>query len=168
MSPNPPIVQSRNALRALRRLACGGSTIIGAVGCIFTVVGISCDTHRRVLLAERLIETKRTIRSVSNSNGAAHVARMFEAAEKGEDFGLDITRSRKRNIRRDYSSPTIENTKQQNATEIGPGGSHQPLVVDETDDTTSAKTGSPSQKNPVPLLQRSTRISARSLSSSRG
>src|SRR5436305_6420330 len=130
MSPNPPIVQSRNALRALRRLACGGSTIIGAVGCIFTVVGISCDTHRRVLLAERLNETKSTIISVSNSNGAAHVARMFEAAEKGEDFGLDTTRSQKRNIRREYSALGTRNAKERAPADIELVGSHHPLAGD--------------------------------------
>jgi hypothetical protein len=119
MSPNPPIVPSRNALRALRRLAYGGSTIIGAVGSVFTVAGVNYDTRRRVRLAERLIETKRTIKSISNSNGAAHVARMFDAAEKGEDFGLGITISRKENIGRDCSSLATERVQQRSLTETG-------------------------------------------------
>jgi len=127
MSSNPPIVPSRNALRALRRLAYGSSTIIGAIGSLFTVAGVSYDTQRQVHLAERLIETKRTIRSVSNSNGAAHVARMFEAAEKGEDFGLETTTLQKRNIRREYSALETTNGKEPTPAEIGPVGAHHRL-----------------------------------------
>ena len=167
MSANRPIVPSRKVLRALRRLAYGGSTIIGAVGSLFTVAGVSYDTHRRVRLAERLIETKRTIRSLSNSNGAAHVARMFEAAEKGEDFGLGITRSRKRNMRRDYSALTMESSHQRTAAEIGPVGSHHRLIQDETSDRALAKKEFRTRKASVTSLPGSTRISAGSLSSPR-
>jgi hypothetical protein len=167
MSPNPSIVPSRNALRALRRLAYGGSTIIGAVGSVFTVAGVSYDTQRRVRLAERLIDTKRTIRSVSNSNGAAHVAQMFEAAEKGEDFGLNNTRSRKRHIRRDYSALTTESTHQHNPAEIATVGSHHSSAEDEAGDRKLAEEDSPSRKKSIRQLQGSTRIRSRSLSSPR-
>jgi hypothetical protein len=168
MSSNPPIVPSRNALRALRRLVYGGSTIIGAVGSVFTVAGVSYDTQRRVRLAERLIETKRTIRSVSNSNGAAHVARMFDAAEKGEDFGLNVTRSQKRNIRRDYSALSMESTHQRDTTEIRPIGSQHSLVGDERDGRKQAGKGYPSRKKSIRHSQGSTRIFGRSFSSPRG
>jgi hypothetical protein len=146
MSSNPPIVPSRNALRALRRLAYGGSTIIGAIGSLFTVAGVSYDTQRRVHLAERLIETKRTIRSVSNSNGAAHVARMFEAAEKGEDFGLETTRSQRRNIRREYSALGTRSAKEQSPAETEPVGSHHPLARDKENNGELAEKVSVSRK----------------------
>ena len=164
MSFDPPLVPSRNALRALRRLAYGGSTIIGAVGSVFTVAGVSYDTQRRVRFAERLIETKRTIRTVSNSNGAAHVARMFEAAEKGEEFGLGITRSRKRNRKRDYSALTAENAQQARSTKAGPLGSCHPLSEDQKRDGQLAKKVSLSHRESFRPLQESTRNWGRFLS----
>lgn len=164
MSSNPPIVPSRNALRALRRLAYGGSTIIGAVGSLFTVAGVSYDTQRRVHLAERLVETKRTIRSVSNSNGTAHVARMFEAAERGEDFGLETTRLQKRNIRREYSALETTSAKERTPAEIGPVGSHHPLAGDKGNDRELAENVSLSRKESVTPVQGLTRIPTISLS----
>jgi hypothetical protein len=165
MSSNPPTVPSRNALRALRRLAYGGSTIIGAAGSLFTVAGISYDTQRRVHLAERLIETKRTIRSVSNSNGTAHVARMFEAAEKGEDFGLETTRLQKRNIRREYPALGTTSAKEWTPAEIGPVRSHHPLAGDKENDREPAEKASLSRKESVTPMQRLTRIPTITLSS---
>ena len=164
MSSNPPIVPSRNALRALRRLAYGGSTIIGAIGSLFTVAGVSYDTQRRVHLAERLIETKRTIRSVSNSNGAAHVARMFEAAEKGEDFGLNTTRSQRRNIRREYSALGTRSAKEQSPAETEPVGSHHPLARDKEDNGELAEKVSVSRKESATPIQGLTRTFPISLS----
>jgi hypothetical protein len=165
MSSNPPIVPSRNALRALRRLAYGGSTIIGAVGSLFTVVGVSYDTRRRVHLAERLIETKRTIRSVSNSNGTAHMARMFEAAEKGEDFGLETTRLQKRNVRREHSALGTTSAKERTPAEIGPVGSHHPFAGDKGNDRELAEKASPFRKESVTPIQGLTRIPTITLSS---
>ena len=167
MSPNPPIVPSRDALRALYRLAYGGSTIIAAVGSVFTVAGVSYDTQRRVRLAERLIETKRTIRSVSNSNGAAHVARMFEAAERGEDFSLETTRSQKRNTRRDYSALMTEKAQQQPAGGSPPVEMRYPLGEDKISGGVLAEQSSSSQKEWITCLERSTSIPSRSLSSPR-
>jgi hypothetical protein len=158
MSSNPPIVPSRNALRALRRLAYGGSTIIGAIGSLFTVAGVSYDTQRRVHLAERLIETKRTIRSMSNSNGAAHVARMFEAAERGEDFGLETTRLQKRNIRREYSELGTRSAKEQSPAEIVPVGSHHPLAREKENNGELAEKVSVSRKESATPIQGLTRI----------
>jgi len=163
MSSNPPIVPSRNALRALRRLAYGGSTIIGAVGSLFTVAGVSYDTQKRIHLAERLIETKRTIRSVSNSNGTAHVACMFEAAERGEDFGLEATRFQKRNIGRQYSALGTTSFKERTSAEIGPVGSHHPLAGDKESDRELAEKVSLSRKESVTPIQGLTRIPAISL-----
>ena len=104
MASNPPTAPSRHALRYLRQVALGGSTIIGTVGGICGVATLNYDTHRRIRMAERLIETKKTIRSVSNANGAAHVARMFEAAERGEEFGLEATRRQTKHRARNYTA----------------------------------------------------------------
>ncbi len=109
MSSHPPPVPSHGALRALRRLAYGASTVIGAVGSVLAAATVNYDAQRRFRLAEKLVETKQTIRSVSNSNGAAYVARMFEAAERGEAFGVEVTRAQKKHKKRRYSA--IANAK---------------------------------------------------------
>jgi hypothetical protein len=165
MSSNPPIVPSRNALRVLRRLAYGGSTVIGAVGSLFTVAGISYDTQRRVHLAERLIETKRTIRSVSNSNGAAHVARMFEAAEKGEDFGLETTRLQRRHARREYASLGTMSAEERTLAKIASVRLHHQLVGDKDNGGGRAENVSLSGKKSATPIQGPTRIRPISLSS---
>ena len=133
---------------------------------MFTVASISYDTQRRVRLAERLIETKRTIRSVSNSNGAAHVARMFEAAEKGEDFSLEVTKSRKRSMRRDYSDLERESARQQTPSEARSFASHHLFVKDESSGRELVGKDSSCQKDSVRLLQGSTGNSSGSLLSS--
>lgn len=102
MFPKPPIagmVPSRSALRVLRQLAFAGSTI-GAIGSACTVATITYDVHRRVHLAQRIVENKRNLqRSCPNydsSSGAVTVAKMMEAAEAGEFNGLDSMRDRKK------------------------------------------------------------------------
>ncbi|KAJ5777005.1 hypothetical protein N7520_000251 [Penicillium odoratum] len=83
-----PAVPSRNALRVLRQLAFAGS-----VGTFCTVGAISYDVHRRIRVAEQIIENKRTIRtSAPNYDATAsanRLALMMEAAEAGEFLGLD-------------------------------------------------------------------------------
>lgn len=82
-------VPSRNALRVLRQLALAGST----VGSICTIATITYDVHRRVRIAETIIENKRTIQSSAPNydatSAARRLARMVEAAEAGEFMGLD-------------------------------------------------------------------------------
>ncbi|PGH29585.1 hypothetical protein GX50_07663 [[Emmonsia] crescens] len=84
-------VPSRNALRVLRQLALAGSTI-GAIGGFCAVGTITYDIHRRVQLAEHIIESKRSLQTscpnYTAGGGAATVARMMEAAEAGEFLGL--------------------------------------------------------------------------------
>lgn len=84
----PATAPSRSALRVLRRLALAGST----VGSVCTIATITYDVHRRVCLAERIIENKRTIQSSAPyydaTSAARRLARMMEAAEGGEFNGL--------------------------------------------------------------------------------
>ncbi|KAJ5673118.1 hypothetical protein N7507_002245 [Penicillium longicatenatum] len=83
-----PAVPSRNALRVLRQLAFAGS-----VGTFCTVGAITYDVHRRIRVAEQIIENKRTIRTSAPNYDATASARrlalMMDAAEAGEFLGLD-------------------------------------------------------------------------------
>ncbi|KAJ6007581.1 hypothetical protein N7540_011557 [Penicillium herquei] len=83
-----PAVPSRNALRVLRQLAFAGS-----VGTFCTVAAITYDVHRRIRVAEQIIENKRTLRtSAPNYDATASAKRlavMMEAAEAGEFMGLE-------------------------------------------------------------------------------
>lgn len=83
-----PAVPSRNALRVLRQLAFAGS-----VGTFCTVAAITYDVHRRIRVAEQIIENKRTIRTSAPNYDATASARrlalMMDAAEAGEFLGLD-------------------------------------------------------------------------------
>ncbi|PLB53642.1 hypothetical protein P170DRAFT_371796 [Aspergillus steynii IBT 23096] len=84
-----PAVPSRNALRVLRRLALAGST----VGSFCTVAAITYDVHRRVRVAERIVENKRALQTSAPNydatSAANRLARMMEAAEAGEFNGMD-------------------------------------------------------------------------------
>lgn len=106
-SPNP--VPSRNALRALRNLAFAHPAVFaGAVGSACCTAAVSCEIQRRVRLAEKLVATKRTLRSISDGKGNARVARMCEAAERGENFLLDQSpaqRRRRRRVRNHSTAP---------------------------------------------------------------
>ncbi|KAJ5177126.1 uncharacterized protein N7482_003003 [Penicillium canariense] len=83
-----PAVPSRNALRVLRQLAFAGST----VGGFCAVAVITYDVHRRVRVAEQIVENKRTLHtSAPNYDATASAQRlavMMEAAEAGEFMGL--------------------------------------------------------------------------------
>ncbi|KAL3480429.1 squalene epoxidase-domain-containing protein [Aspergillus californicus] len=91
LDPFPP-VPSRNALRVLRRLALAGST----VGSFCTVAAITYDVHRRVSVAERIVENKRALQTSAPrydaTSAAKRLSRMMEAAEAGEFQGLDAWR----------------------------------------------------------------------------
>jgi hypothetical protein len=101
MSTKSTLVPSRNALRALRNLAYANPALFaGTVGSTCCLVAVNCEIQRRVGVAEQYVATKRTLRSVSNGEGASRVALLFEAAERGEDFTFGSRPSRrKRNIR---------------------------------------------------------------------
>ncbi|KIW51651.1 hypothetical protein PV05_10351 [Exophiala xenobiotica] len=100
MASQPPIVPSKNALRALRRLALSPPTIIvGAIGSICGVATLNYETRRRVHLAEQIVETKRILRSVSSGTASARLNEMFEAAERGDDFTLQAQHAKKRKKR---------------------------------------------------------------------
>ncbi|GES65938.1 pentatricopeptide repeat protein [Aspergillus terreus] len=93
----PPTVPSRNALRVLRRLALAGST----VGSFCTVAAITYDVHRRVRVAERIVENKRALQTSAPNYDATYaanrLARMMEAAEAGEFTGMDAFKEADRN-----------------------------------------------------------------------
>ena len=107
MSAKPP-VPSKNALRALRRLALSSSTLLGAVGGVCGLATISYEARIRVKEVEKIVATKRTLGSVSNGRGRAHVARMCEAAERGEDFTLDLKKNSKRRRIRHQSTSAFD------------------------------------------------------------
>ncbi|PYH80463.1 pentatricopeptide repeat protein [Aspergillus uvarum CBS 121591] len=91
-----PAVPSRNALRVLRRLALAGST----VGGFCTIAAVTYDVHRRVTIAERIVENKRALHaSAPNYDATAaarRLARMMEAAEAGEFMGLESLKDQDR------------------------------------------------------------------------
>lgn len=80
-----PAVPSRNALRVLRNLALAGSTCATAA--------ITYDIHRRIRVAERIVENKRALQTSAPSYDATAAARrlgrMMEAAEAGEFMGIE-------------------------------------------------------------------------------
>jgi hypothetical protein len=90
MLANPPIVPSKDALRVLRQLAFAGSTLAA-----ITVVTVNYNVHRRIKMAEQLLETKRQIRAASTATGQSRVARLIEAAENGEDFTIQAMQEQK-------------------------------------------------------------------------
>ncbi|BCR85876.1 pentatricopeptide repeat protein [Aspergillus chevalieri] len=93
-----PAVPSRNALRLLRRLALAGST----VGSFCTVAAITYDMHRRVRVAERIVENKRALQTSAPNydatSAARRLARMMEAAEAGEFNGSESVREDSRKL----------------------------------------------------------------------
>ncbi|PWY72917.1 hypothetical protein BO70DRAFT_364698 [Aspergillus heteromorphus CBS 117.55] len=95
----PAAVPSRNALRALRRLAFAGST----VGGFCTVAALTYEAHRRVRIAERIVENKRALQTSAPrydaKSAAKRLARMMEVAEAGEFMGLDSLREEDRTRR---------------------------------------------------------------------
>ncbi|KAL2812582.1 hypothetical protein BJX63DRAFT_396077 [Aspergillus granulosus] len=109
MAPGPangtPAVPSRNALRVLRKLALAGST----VGSFCTVAAITYDVHRRVSVAERIVENKRALQTSAPrydaTSAARRLSRMMEAAEAGEFRGLEAWKEEERKFRRSQHLP---------------------------------------------------------------
>jgi hypothetical protein len=96
MSHGTKIVPSRDALRALRTLAFSPqAAFVAATGSVCGLVAIHHQQRGKVRLAEKILKTKRTIHILSQGRGNAQATRMFEAAEKGEDFTLHHGRPKK-------------------------------------------------------------------------
>ncbi|KIW20533.1 hypothetical protein PV08_01108 [Exophiala spinifera] len=97
ISPSP-IVPSKNALRALRRLALSppAVVVVGAVGSLCGAAVVHCEIRRQLVLAERIIETKKVLRSLTNGPPAERLKDMFEAAERGEDVTSPEWRAKRR------------------------------------------------------------------------
>ncbi|KAL4806111.1 hypothetical protein BDV18DRAFT_138693 [Aspergillus unguis] len=118
-SHGPPAVPSRNALRVLRNLALAGST----VGGFTAVAAITYDAHRRVSVAERIVDNKRALQTSAPrydaTSSAQRLSRMMEAAEAGEFMGLEAWKERERMVREsqvvgmksDANPPFEENTR---------------------------------------------------------
>ncbi|PYH41746.1 pentatricopeptide repeat protein [Aspergillus saccharolyticus JOP 1030-1] len=91
-----PAIPSRNALRVLRRLALAGST----VGGFCTIAAITYDVHRRITIAERIVENKRALQTSAPNydatSAAKRLARMIEAAEAGEFNGVESLKEQDR------------------------------------------------------------------------
>ncbi|KAI9372519.1 hypothetical protein BJX61DRAFT_439249 [Aspergillus egyptiacus] len=106
MTPGPangtPAVPSRNALRVLRKLALAGST----VGSFCTVAAITYDVHRRVAVAERIVENKRALQTSAPrydaTSAAQRLSRMMEAAEAGEFKSIEAWKEEERKFRRSH------------------------------------------------------------------
>src|ERR1700677_2628135 len=86
MSTTSQIVPSKNALRALRKLALGGTTVVGAIGSVSGVAYVSYHIRQRIHLAERTVETKRLIQSqpMYTTNRRAHMATIFDMYENDQ------------------------------------------------------------------------------------
>lgn len=122
-----PAVPSRNALRLLRQLALAGST----VGGFCTVAALTYDVHRRVRVAERIVENKRTIQTSAPrydaTSAARRLARMMEAAEAGEYKGAESLREDNRKFQQ------VQHATQADAVDPGahvPGGTSPGVVED--------------------------------------
>jgi hypothetical protein len=78
-------------------LALAGST----VGGFCTVAALTYEAHRRVRIAEKIIENKRTLHSTAPNYDATSAAKrlkvMVEAAEAGEFMGIESLKLRNRN-----------------------------------------------------------------------
>ncbi|KIX96842.1 uncharacterized protein Z520_07562 [Fonsecaea multimorphosa CBS 102226] len=117
MNPRVPpaaqssIVPSKNALRALRRLALSSPVLVAStLGGVCGIVTLNYEVNRRVRLAEQALESKKIIRALSHGRGANQLNAMIGAAERGEDFTLS-TRSTKRKRKtstRDFSAVALQ------------------------------------------------------------
>ncbi|RAL02141.1 pentatricopeptide repeat protein [Aspergillus ibericus CBS 121593] len=92
-------------LYSLTPLALAGST----VGSFCTVAAITYDVHRRVRVAERIIENKRALQTSAPNydatSAAKRLARMMEAAEAGEFMGLESLKEQDRRLREAQALP---------------------------------------------------------------
>jgi pentatricopeptide repeat protein len=95
-SKSSALVPSRNALRVLRQLALAGTT----VGGVCAVAACTYDVHRRIRIAETIIENKRLLHTTAPNYDATSAAKrlavMVEAAEAGEFMGIESLKTSKR------------------------------------------------------------------------
>ncbi|KIW76063.1 hypothetical protein Z517_10808 [Fonsecaea pedrosoi CBS 271.37] len=116
---NPPvhpasqsaIVPSKNALRALRRLALSSPVLVAStLGGVCGIATLNYEVNRRVRLAEQALESKKIIRSLSHGRGASQLNAMIGAAERGEDFTLSTrsTKRKKKTPTRDFSAVALQ------------------------------------------------------------
>ncbi|KAJ5191822.1 uncharacterized protein N7498_010807 [Penicillium cinerascens] len=118
-----PVVPSRNALRTLRQLALAG----GTVGSCCALAAVTYDVHRRVRVAEQIIENKRIIHtSAPNYDAKAsaqRLAHMMEAAEAGNFMGLDSMKPKKPQAKdvaeESRDSPLTEPASVENMSQFG-------------------------------------------------
>ncbi|KAJ5317623.1 hypothetical protein PENANT_c038G06488 [Penicillium antarcticum] len=98
-SKQSALVPSRNALRVLRQLALAGSTI-GGFCTVAALAVLTYDVHRRVRIAEKIVENKRTLHTTAPNYDATSAAKrlavMVEAAEAGEFMGIESLKTSKR------------------------------------------------------------------------
>lgn len=84
-----PSLPSRNSLRLVRNIALAGSTI----GTFCAAAVITYDINRRIRLAERIVENKRTLQTSAPrydaTSAARQIGKMMEVAESGEFSGID-------------------------------------------------------------------------------
>ena len=107
----PPIVPSKNALRALRRLAFSPATLVlSTIGSACGVATLNHEIYRRIHLAEQAVESKRILRSLSHGGGTARLKAMIDAAERGEDFTSRPRGPRKKRRKINTTSISTANT----------------------------------------------------------
>lgn len=118
MLPRTPAAPSKNALRVLRQLALAGSTL----GSLCTVATITYDTHRRVGVAQQILQNKRTLQTSAPyydaTSTARRLSRMLEAAEAGKFDGLESMKDERWN--QNHQSPeTVADSTGTEKTEHG-------------------------------------------------
>ncbi|KKK21677.1 hypothetical protein ARAM_007223 [Aspergillus rambellii] len=133
MTPKPAhgvaAVPSRNALRVLRRLALAGST----VGSFCTVAAITYDVHRRVRIAERIVENKRALQTSAPNYDATsaskRLCRMMEAAEAGEFMSLESWQEEERKFRKSQGFQPEYNVKSDLDKQLSTAATEQEQLV---------------------------------------
>ncbi|OQV05190.1 hypothetical protein CLAIMM_09970 [Cladophialophora immunda] len=117
MNPQVPptgqssIVPSKNALRALRRLALSSPILVAStLGGVCGIATLNYEVNRRVRLAEQALESKKIIRALSHGRGVNQLSAMIGAAERGEDFTLSTrsTKRKKKTSTRDFSAVALQ------------------------------------------------------------
>ncbi|KAL6243279.1 hypothetical protein RBB50_009831 [Rhinocladiella similis] len=150
------MVPSKNALRALRRLALSppAVVVVGAVGGLCGAAVVHCEIRRQLILAERIIETKKVLRSLTNGSPAERLKDMFEAAERGEDVTSPEWRAKRRRKeigRRSFSTSSRVTASSEN----DDGGTKEKAVPREEDHATLCTEVPISPRyHPVPRLYR--------------
>ncbi|KAJ9611532.1 hypothetical protein H2200_004716 [Cladophialophora chaetospira] len=160
MNPHPvparpsPIVPSKNALRALRRLALSPSVlVVSTIGSVCGIATLNHEVNRRVRLAEQALESKRVIRSLSHGRGSAQLNSMIEAAERGDDFTLNTRGAKKRRKKnpplRSFSAVALQDPSERTNDAV----SDEPPIQPESRHTTYFGRVSEARATPRPVPQ---------------